>query len=305
VWLATLLAALSWAPFALAKTPQLENRCPRLTAAGYEELDARVKLLLRADDTNRGLPVVVCTAEAAWVEWGEERLTVLPRLPLEDEFLDVIEARVHRDARAREADPKTTETKAIESGEPVLAAASEPAAAPAKAQRADPLALRASDARGGGIAVGVQIEPPSDTIGFAVGPAFDFGGSIGPLLIQGREAFRFASADERSVLFMDFEAGLGFGAPLNPDARFGVVARFGAEWLIAYPEGNSGQAAAIPIAALGLRIAERVGPASVWLGLDGHFRLTELSLRSSSPIVANDVTAILTLGVAFVDWSRK
>jgi hypothetical protein len=43
---------------------------------------------------------------------------------------------------------------------------------------------------------------------------------------------------------------------------------------------------------------------SLWLGLDVHFRLEPLRLHPRSGEAA-EVSPSLTLGVAFVDWSRK
>jgi hypothetical protein len=104
---------------------------------------------------------------------------------------------------------------------------------------------------------------------------------------------------------MDFQATAAYGAPFDPDARFGAVVRFGAEWMVAYPEGNSGQAAVVPVTDVGLRVASSMGMVRLWLGLDAHFRLSPLLLRSRGVLRANDVGASFTLGVAFVDWSRR
>jgi hypothetical protein len=104
---------------------------------------------------------------------------------------------------------------------------------------------------------------------------------------------------------MDFEVAVGYGAPFNPDKVLGVVARFGAEWMVAYPEGNSGQAAVVPVTDLGVRAAYGIGAVTIWFGADAHLRLATLSLRSRQPIVANDVGGSFSLGVALVDWSRK
>jgi hypothetical protein len=288
-----------------AQARHVENRCARLSGSDYEELDARVQLLLRSDGSTRPLPAVVCDRDRAWVEWEGQRFSIRGRGSLVDEAVDVIEAQLHEAGRVAEADPRTTENSAVEAGEPVLQGSGAPAPAPpVVGRRADPVALRASDARGGGIAVGIETELPSDTVSATTGPAFDFGGVVGPLLIGGREAFRFGIG-KRSVLFMDFEASIAYGAPLNPDRVLGVVARFGAEWMVAYPEGNSGQAAVAPVASLGLRAAKSFGFLSLWGGFDARFRLSRLSLRSQNSLIANDVGGSVTVGVAFVDWSRK
>ena len=290
---------------ALGQTAHVENRCPRLSPADYEEVDARVQLLLRSEAEPRALPAVVCTEQGAWVEWEGRRLPILGRAPIAEEVVDIIEAELHGAERKAEADPRSTEESAVAAGEPMLERGAGAAPAPpASSKRADPVALRPSDARGGGIAIGIETELPSSTIGMAFGPSFEFGGSLGPFMIGGREAFRFA-LDERSVMFMDFQATLGVGAPLNPDARFGFVTRFGAEWMVAYPEGNSGQAAVVPVFDVGVRVAHTFPMVGIWFGVDGHFRLSTLALRSSSSLIANDVGGSFSLGVAFVDWSRK
>jgi hypothetical protein len=299
----TLLVWLSPSP-AGAQARHVENRCDRLSGGDYEELDARIQLLLRSDGSTRPLPAVVCDGDRAWVEWEAQRFSILGRGPLVDEVVDVIEAELHEGARVAEADPRTTESSAVEAGEPVLQSSGAPPPPPAAGRRADPVALRASDARGGGIAVGIETELPSDTVSMTSGPAFDFGSMVGPVLIGGREAFRFGIG-KRSVLFMDFEASVAYGAPLNPDRLLGVVARFGAEWMVAYPEGNSGQAAVAPVASLGVRAAKSFGFLSLWGGFDARFRLSRLSLRSQNSLIANDVGGSVTVGVAFVDWSRK
>jgi hypothetical protein len=248
---------------------------------------------------------VVCTERGSWVEWDGQRFDILGRGTLPDEVVDIVEAQLHEAERAADADPKTAEASAVAAGQPMLQRGSGSAPAPpAKTQPADRVAVRAVDARGGGISLAIETEMPSATIATLVGPAFDFGTGVGPLTLGGREAFRFTVADRR-VSFMDFEGAIGYGAPFNPDKVLGVVLRFGAEWMVAYPEGNSGQAAVVPVTDLGVRAAHGFGPVTVWFGADVHLRLAPLSLRSRERIVANDVGGSFSLGVALVDWSRK
>ena len=264
-----------------------------------------MQLLLRSEGGEQELPAVVCTEQGSWLEWRGRRFPIVGRASIEDEVVDIVESELHDGDREAEADPRRTEERAVAAGQPMLerGAGSSPTP-PANAVPADPVALRSSDARGGGIAIGIQTEGPSETVGFASGPSFDFGTSIGPLMVGGREAFRFTLSG-RQVMFMDFQATLGVGAPLNPDAKFGLVGRFGAEWMVAYPEGNSGQAAVVPVIDLGGRLAHSWRRVGLWVGADAHFRLSTLALRSSRSQTANDVGVSFTLGVAFVDWSRK
>lgn len=280
----------------------MQNRCPRLSSAQYDELDARVLLLVESEGANDAeLPAVVCTRAGAWVQWGEERVEIVGRGLLVDEVVDIVEARMHDAERKADADPKTAEDSAVAAGQPMLQRGGGPPPEPPPTVQRPRMAVRAADARGGGIAAGFEAEFVSDSLGPAIGPAFDFANSVGPVVIGGREAFRF-TATERQMVFMDFEGLIGYGAPFNPDALFGGVVRFGAEWMVAYPQGNAGQSAVAPIVALGFRVAQTFGPVGLWFGIDSRLRLSRLNLQSGA---ASDVTGSLTLGVAFVDWSRK
>jgi hypothetical protein len=287
-----------------AEAGHVDNRCPRLSPADYDELDARVLLLLKAEPDGRALPAVVCTGRRAYVEWNERRYEIVGRAPLVDEAVDIIEGLLHDDARRAEADPRAVEEGAVQAGQPMLERGAGAAPAPpAATRRADPVAAHARDARGGGISLGMELDLPGASIGPAIGPAFDFGASVGPILLGGREAIRFTTSPSRRQLsFMDFQGSIAYGAPFNPDRFWGLVARFGAEWMIAYPEGNSSQANVVPMLDLGARAAHNFGLVSIWLGLDVHIRLEPLQLRSHRTAGA---TPSFTLGVAFIDWSRK
>jgi len=294
-----------WVMPLAAQSAHVENRCPKLSAAAYEELDARVLLLLKSDGGTRPVPAVVCTANGAWVEWDGQRYDILGRAPIADEVVDIVETELHGAERTTDADPKTTEAVAIAAGQPVLERGGGSAPRPpAAGQPAERVAQRAVDARGGGITLGIETEIPSSTVATAVGPSFDFGTSVGPLMLGGREAFRFTLSSPR-ISLMDFEAAIAYGAPLDPDKLFGAVVRFGAEWMVAYPEGNSSQAAVVPVADAGLRVAHSFGLLGLWLGADANFRLATLTLRARQPVVANDVGGSFSVGVSFVDWSRK
>lgn len=288
--------------------PHVQNRCPRLNGRAYDELDARVQLLLKSENesTARSLPGVVCEGKAAWVEWDGQRFDIVGRAPLVDEVVDIIEAQLHDAQRKNDADLKTQEDAAVAAGQPMLQRGTgAPPPPPSTTQAADRMAVRGEAARGGGISLGIEVEAPSHKgISVASGPVFDLGASVGPLILGGREAIRF-SLSGRSVSFMDFQGAIGIGAPFDPGSRFGAVVRFGAEWMVAYPEGNSSQAVVTPVVDVGLRVAQPLGRFSLWLGVDGHGRLGELKLMSRSTVRANNVGVSLTLGCAFVDWSRK
>lgn len=272
-----------------AAAAHVENRCSRLSEADYEELDARIQLLLHSEVPARPMPAIVCGVEAAWLEWEGKRFRIVGRAALIDEAVDIVEGQLH----GSQAETEAREDAAVAAGEPFLK--SEPAG------RGAPRKRRRWDAEGGGVTVGIESELSSDSIGVSMGPAFDFGGSVGPLLFGGREAFRFGLG-ERNVLFMDFEGSIAYGAPFDPDQIFGGVLRLGAEWLIVYPDDGTAQATLVPILSFGLRAAKNLGFVSPWVGVDARFRLQPLELAD---VAANDVAASLTIGVRFVDWSGK
>ncbi|HVY30039.1 MAG TPA: hypothetical protein VHB79_25955 [Polyangiaceae bacterium] len=282
---------------------RIDNRCERLSGADYEELDARVQLLLASEGAEQSVPAVVCSKEEAWVEWRGARFPILGRGSIVDEVVDIVEAQLHGAQRRAEADPKTTEDRAVASGRPMLEAGLDTPAPPV-AQAADTRAARAADARGGGVSISVEAELPAGSLPWAVGPAFDFGATVGPVIVGGREAFRWTTSG-RQVALMDFEGSVAYGAPLNPDALLGAVLRFGAEWMVAYPQGNSGQADVVPEIDFGVRIAHSFGSVGLWFGADARFRLGSLALHQRDPLVANDVGAVFALGASYVDWSRK
>jgi hypothetical protein len=294
---------------------RVENRCPRLSSSAFQELEARIELLLRAARESGTRPAIVCTEARAWIEWRGEALDVDAGTALEEAFFARFQERLAHGAPATQEGDRSGETPDGSVAEPAGAAEPPRAPSPSPSPRAtaapagvpaDPVATRAADARGGGVAISASGEAPSSKVGVALGPAFDFGVVMGPVWLQGREAFRFARAPGRTLLFMDVQVGLGIGAPLNPDARFGGLARVGAEWLIAYPEGASTQSTAAPSVDLGLRIAERFGSMPLWLGADVHARLGRLQIQvQNSPATAARLTLLLHVGVAFVDWSRK
>ena len=286
---------------ALAAGSRVENRCSRLSAAEYEELDARVQLLLQSERTGHSVPSVVCSEQESWVEWNGERFAINGRGPIVDEVVDILERQLHDAARKSDTDPKTTEDRAAVEGDSAPQADStEAPRPPAEGRPADRRAVRAADARGGGVAISLETQLPAPV----VGPAIDFGASVGPLILGGREAFR-SSTSGRQVVFMDFEGSVAYGAPLNPDALFGAVVRFGAEWMVAYPQGNSGQADVAPELAVGLRVARSFGMVGFWFGADARFRLRKLHMHVQEDLANEDVVGSLSLGAAFVDWSRK
>lgn len=289
-WLGLALSLASASVAQAAPKAHVENRCARLSAAEYEELDARIQLLLHNQLPARSLPAIVCDLETAWLEWEGKHYRILGRASLVEEAVDIIESQLNDAERKPEAYTQAQEDEAVAAGEPFL-----------KSESSGRRRRKRWAPEGGGLTIGIESELPSDSIGLSLGPAFDFGGSVGPLLLGGREAFRFGLG-ERNVLFMDFEGAIAYGAPFDPDKTFGGVMRFGAEWLIAYPDEATAQATVVPILSFGVRASKNMGFVSPWVGVDVRFRLQQLALPD---VTASDIGGSLTIGVRFIDWSGK
>lgn len=288
--------------------------CPKLTGAQRDELEARIRLLVATTQRPPPRLALACDRKTAWVDWAGEQLPVRNRHPLTDEFLDVVEARLRA-----EPSPEPSEITSDGTTSSITWAgenAPEPApaeAAPRTTTDDQPPAAPADEARrgrptGGGMALGVSFEPPAASIEPAAGPYIEFAIPLtapvilgSPLMFSGVQSGRFGSAGPYSIMLLDFGAGLALGAPLAPEARLGVVARFEAEWLIAYPDGTSARAVFAPTATLAGRVGHDIGWATLFTEISGRARLTELELRGSESIAAAPWSAQLTVGIAFLD----
>jgi hypothetical protein len=266
----------------------VESRCDRLSARELDELSARVMLRLAAAPEPHPPPTVVCTEQAAWVEWEGRRIEVPGRAGLVDEVVAVIEDGLEPAAPLSPSEPA--------------------AAAPARAELPpleDSPPAREPErhiANRGGIALGLESELPSERIGIALGPSFDEGINLGPLTVGARQAFRFTLA-EPQVSFMDFEGALAWGAPFRAGAPLGVVVRAGVECLVAHPRGAV-EVGLAPVAGLGIRAARDFDVVGLWLGVDARLRLRPLRAGAADPIAASDFTASFSVGVSLLDSKR-
>lgn len=292
---AFLSSALSWSGDARADDAHVVNRCPRLSPVVYDELDARVLLLLKGETVS--LPAIVCTDEAAWVDWRGERFDITGR-SIPDEVVEVLAAQLRDDmTQARPARAPAERTPAKPPQRPLDAPLTE-------LERPFRKPRPATSSHGGGMALGMETELPTGTVSATAGPVIDFAKSSGPALFGGRLAFRF-SMSGRQVSFMDLAATFGFGAPFNPEEHFGVVLGLGGEAMVASPVGGTAETALAPVSFIGMRVAHSFGLVGLWLGVDGRARLTSLELRLQRELVqASSFSGSLLLGLDIVDWSR-
>jgi hypothetical protein len=293
--------------------------CTRLSTSQRDEVEARIRLLVGTARNAPATLAVVCDAKSAWIDWAGEKLPVAMRQPLTDEFLDVVEARLAVEpAPAPEAAAAKSDGNAVASASSVTWAGENaadpppPAQTPAPADSAEPrptaAEARKAAKRGGGMALGIAFEPPAASIKPTAGPYIDYSVPLtapfifgSPLLFSGVQSGRFGSAGPYSIMFLDFGGGFEVGAPLVPDARFGLVTRFEAEWMIAYPDGSSARAVFAPTATLGARVAHEIGWATLWTEVAGRARFSDLELRGAENISASRWAVQFTVGVAFLD----
>jgi hypothetical protein len=295
---------------------EIEMLCPKLSDAQRDEVEARIRLLVGTAQRPPERLGVACDRDRAWVDWAGEKLPVRMRQPLADEILDVVEARLQAEppVEASETSVDGTTSSITWAGEKAAAEApSDENPQPVPTGDSPQPAIESSHQRrgkqlGGGMALGIAFEPPAASIEPAAGPYIEFAIPLtqpliagSPLLFSGMQSGRFASADPYSVMLLDFGAGFALGAPLVPGARFGVVTRFEAEWLIAYPDGTSARAAFAPTATLGGRVAHELGWATLWTEIAGRWRMTELELRGGENIEAARWAVQFTAGLAFLD----
>jgi hypothetical protein len=276
------LGALSAPGGAEDRRAHVDNLCPRLDAAEYDELDARVLLWLSSAHDTRAPPVVGCDAERSWVEWAGRRWPLPGSIPLSDDVLDVLET-ARREAISIDALAKVD--------------AVPPPEAPPSWQ------VQARQALGGGIALGWETELPLRGQIGSTGMSFDIAVPSGPVLLGVREAFRFATNGAEGA-FLDLHGLLAFGAPLRPRAPWGLALRLGVECFAAGAAATTSRGECVPSAAGGGRVALGLAATELWLGVDLNARLSSLQLASVESI-SDGFGVSLTAGVSFVDWSRR
>jgi hypothetical protein len=295
----------------------VQVRCGRLDPARAEELAARVHLLF----AERGLePAGIelrCTSSRAWVVWGEEHLPVERSVPLPDGFLDAVDARlalayrelpteVEVESTSGEGSKATPATRPLASDRTLTF--SLPPPTPAETPQFDrPLRLPPAYKRWpelyrpeGGMSLGVDADSSHGDLEASWGPRLEVGLPIGMFTLIGAETARFGSSTERFTMNLGAELGVGFGAPYARGAPLGLALRAFSDWLIGYTgDATIAQTFWSPGIALGLRAALDA-PLVPWVGLDGRLRLEPLDLGDNNSPPLPQLTAIVTVGLAYL-----
>jgi len=279
---------------------RLVNRCPRLSSQEYDEIDARVQLLLEGEALSRTPPVLVCTPSESWLEWDARRFVLPRRAPLTDEVVDAVEQHLQETPPTPSGDDSSPAAETGPAPLETAAGAVTPAPRPTAEPRPRSVLPRRESGLGGGLLVSMETELPQGALGYTLGPAFDFGARVGPLILGGREALRSTVADHQ-VFFMDLEGSVAYGAPLDRKHSIGAVLRAGAEWMIA----SAGETQVTPDLDLGLRAGHSFGVVGLWVGVDARWRLMDLTVHPRETLSANDLSTSLSVGFSFADWPER
>ena len=122
------------------------------------------------------------------------------------------------------------------------------------------------------------------------------------------EALRFWPGSDISVLAIDVQANLSYGAPYQTRTGFGVVLLGGGERLSASTQrwdGQGGLSTWSTTASLGLRGSLAYQAVNLWIGVDGLWRSDILETGGPTPISIPNVSGLLSIGVFLPALTRK
>lgn len=251
-----------------ALAAEISVDCAELERERLEELDARMRLLLRAAPDGRRPTAlsVTCTSDSARLDWqpGEpETVQADATGDLIEPILAAIDARLF----PMESKPRTPPSPSTAPEQPstsrrlVLPASQAPIPLPSPRPRVPSAS---------GVALGVTAERWSALSGWAVGPHLEVSLGPNPVLLAYAESVRFGVDTDREAVVFDLAIGTGVGAPFAAGHPFGAFMLIGTELFSKFRRESTG---GIPFAALGVRAAV---PASrtlrLWVGVEGRLR---------------------------------
>jgi hypothetical protein len=292
-----------------AYAQRIERDCPRLAADDWEELEARLRVLL-AGPNERALSVdLECHERSAVVVLSDPvGATELP-IPDSEGLVEGTLAAVEAELGRRTAQPSSEPAQAAERREdPTVAATKEretpeaPDPAPkilpgvAPASRAQP----ASSFLSGGIGLSLGAETWTGTTP-ALGPRLQIALGRGELCVVAVESLAFGSLEPYSALTFSTELGLAWGAPFSPANMFGAKVLLGYEWLSASEnEAASAQTSGVTTIAAGVQAALSAGPVSLWAGPALRVRLAESELGPPLSVALPSYSVLVQVGVFWI-----
>jgi hypothetical protein len=302
------------APSALAQ--RVTRECPQLSDARWQELEARLRVLLGVHGRPDLGVELRCGAAAPEVVLSDEG--AVTRLPLENgELVEVtlaaVEAELAR-SRALPTDvapetPETPDTPAAAPAPPRDARSASPRTATPKVSPPTPAARRPSPEResplpvlSGGIGLGLGVETWGSEWP-ALGPRLHLALGHADVCVVAVEALGFGRLERHDALTFSTELGAAWGAPYAPLRAFGAQLLLGHEWLSASENAAAPtQTSGVWSVSLGARAAVPVAPVSFFVGPDFRVRLGKNEL---GPPLAVGLPAYSLLVQAGAFWIQE
>lgn len=294
-----------------ASAQRVARDCPRLSEAGWPELEARLRVLLGVHARSELEVELRCDAASAEVVLSERghavRLPLAPGDELVEGTLAVVEAALIRKlAPPYELRPATAQPPAAKGPEPSAVRRfpeHEPAAATARAmkERAKPPPPRERESGlSGGIGLGLGAETWGDAWP-AFGPRLHLALGHRALCAVAVESLTFGRLERRGALTFSTELGAAWGAPYASDRHLGTQVLLGYEWLSAAEhDAAPAQTSGVWSVALGARAALPIQPVSLYLGPDVRVRIGESALGPPLSVRLPSYSLLVQAGVFWI-----
>jgi hypothetical protein len=289
-------------PASAADRPIIEIACERLDGEDADELVARLQLAL-LPDAGSAVPRrlrVECNLATASLRFDDEDWQ-----PVDEDggliegIIDLVERRLREDQAPAslaiiDAGAKAATVVSDEDPPPYVLDSS--ALEPDGHGEANPSVFGAPAP--GGLGIGVSSEAWSG-LGYGVGPRLDVAIGIESMSILISEAMLFDTGSVNAASVADLELGVGWGAPHAARSRFGLVLLGGVEMFsIATPDRKHTVGPKLaPILDAGVRLAQPLGSAVVWLGVDARLRPDPAAADDPFNVRLPLVSAVFSLGM--------
>jgi hypothetical protein len=297
------------APSALAQG--VTRECPRLSDARWQELEARLRVLLGVHGRAELGVELRCDAASAEVVLSDAG--AVTRLPLENgELVEVTLAAVEAElvrGRAMPPDVSPPETPAAVPASPSDSSPSSPRTATPKVSPRAPAAPRPPPKReppapvlSGGIGLGLGAETWGSEWP-ALGPRLHLALGHADVCVVAVESLGFGRLERHDALTFSTELGAAWGAPYAPLRTFGAQLLLGHEWLSASENAAApSQTSGVWSVSLGARAAVPVAPVSFFVGPDFRVRLGKNEL---GPPLVMELPAYSLLVQAGAFWIQE
>jgi hypothetical protein len=306
---AALVIVISVAIALPAHAQRIERDCSRLAVHQWEELEARLRVLLAGHEAQALSVNLRCDELSAAVALsdvaGTGELPIADAGDLVEGTLSVVEAELARRAAGPSSEPESavgqgesqTKPATLEHETPELGDPAPPTPAPANAA---PRTESASTSLSGGIGLSLGAETWRSATP-ALGPRLQIALGRGELCVVAVESLAFGRLEPYSALSFSTELGLSWGAPFAAAMPLGAKVLVGYEWLSAAEnEAAPAQTSGVMTIALGVQGALNAGPVSLWAGPDLRVRLARSELGPPLSVGLPSYSVLVQAGVFWV-----